>query len=141
MTGITTGLITPARFNALLEARIPLAFYLGIRAEEIGDGDALLRLPYSARCERPGPVVSGPSFFALADHAMYAAALSVVGEGEPVTSDLTIYFMRAVKGEDVLARCQVVARDGNRLNLRCSCYAASTPDKIACVATGNYIPV
>jgi len=104
--------ITPERFNALLAAGTPLAAFFGLRAERIEHGMALVRLPFSPAVLRPGGSHGGPSLMALADVAMYAAVLSLVGDDpRPLTTQLSIDFLRRPPNRDLLGRCRLLGAD------------------------------
>ena len=81
--------ITAEDFNRILEQEIPFAHEVGMRADAIGEGTAVLRMPASERQLRPGGTVSGPAMMALADAAMYAALLGRIG---PVKLAVTTSF-------------------------------------------------
>lgn len=61
----------------------------------IGDGHASMRLNAGEKHLRPGGTISGPSMFALADVAAYAAILAHIGPvALAVTTNLNINFLR-----------------------------------------------
>ena len=65
------------------------------RVERLEGDETDLRLLVSERHLRPGGTVSGPSMFALADCAMYAAILARLGKvALAVTTNCSIDFMR-----------------------------------------------
>jgi uncharacterized protein (TIGR00369 family) len=133
--------MTAERFNDLIGAAMPLATFLSIRAEAIGFGNAVLRLPGEASALRPGGAVSGPALMALADLAMYAAILGATGDERPVTTDLSIRFLkRPQPGRDVLASCRLLSlgrrlivgavdlqAEGGDLVAHCTCTYAAPP--------------
>ena len=59
---------------------------------------------------RPGGTVSGPSMFALADLAIYAAILSRIGPvALAVTTNASVDFMRKpAAGRDLIAECRLL---------------------------------
>jgi uncharacterized protein (TIGR00369 family) len=58
-------------------------------------GAADVFMPYAEKLLRPGGTISGPSMFALADLAMYAAVLSAIGPvALALTVNLNINFLR-----------------------------------------------
>jgi uncharacterized protein (TIGR00369 family) len=69
-----------------------------------------LRLKVAERHLRPGGTVSGPSMFALADCAVYAIVLAMVGrKALAVTTSCSIDFMRKPEaGRDLIARCRLL---------------------------------
>ncbi|AVM31707.1 MAG TPA: PaaI family thioesterase [Brucella melitensis] len=61
----------------------------------VDEGSATMRLHADAQHLRPGGTVSGPSLFALADVAAYAAILAHIGPvALAVTTNLNINFLR-----------------------------------------------
>ena len=69
-----------------------------------------LRLKVAERHLRPGGTVSGPSIFALADCAVYAIVLAMIGrKALAVTTSCSIDFMRKPEaGRDLIARCRLL---------------------------------
>lgn len=69
-----------------------------------------LRLLVGERHLRPGGTVSGPSMFALADCAVYAIVLAMVGKKAlAVTTSCSLDFMRKpAAGKDLIARCRLL---------------------------------
>ena len=107
--------ITVKRFNEIIADELPWAHEIGMRADSIGAGTAVLRLPFAGKMVRPGGTVSGPFMMALADAAMYAAVLSVIGEVQlAVTTNLNINFLRRPSPADLLAEASVL-KAGKRL--------------------------
>ncbi|WP_413204005.1 PaaI family thioesterase [Rhodospirillum sp. A1_3_36] len=107
--------ISLTEFSEILDAELPIAAMLGIRTEEIQGGHALLRMPYRPDLTRPGGTISGPAMMALADVAMYAVVLSLVGRVElAVTTNLSINFLRKPPSHDILAESHVL-KEGKRL--------------------------
>src|SRR5208282_1227546 len=56
--------MSAAEFQALVERELPLAHWLGFRAERLGDGKATIRLPFKAETMRPGGTIAGPAMMA-----------------------------------------------------------------------------
>lgn len=109
--------ITLEDFTAILDHELPIVGMLGIVAEEIHHGEALLRMPYRPELTRPGGTVSGPAMMALADVAMYAVVLSLVGRVElAVTTNLSINFLRKPTDRDIVAVGKSL-KDGKRLTV------------------------
>jgi uncharacterized protein (TIGR00369 family) len=87
--------ITIDQFVALLHATMPEARDLGLVIERLACGEVTVRLPHDDKRLRPGGTISGPTVFFLADLALYAVTLSLVGlEPLAVTTDVTIHFLR-----------------------------------------------
>ncbi|KPQ08592.1 MAG: hypothetical protein HLUCCA12_01895 [Rhodobacteraceae bacterium HLUCCA12] len=80
------------------------------RIERVAPMEADVRLMVDDRHLRPGGTVSGPSMFALADLAMYAVTLAMIGrEALTVTTNCSIDFMRKPAPErDMIARARLL---------------------------------
>ncbi len=78
--------------------------------EEARDDLLIARLRVGQAHLRPGGTVSGPSMFALADLAIYAAILSHIGPvALAVTTNASIDFMRKPEaGRDLIAHCRLL---------------------------------
>lgn len=102
-------------FNALVAAELPFAVDLGMSLDRLGPGTVVGRLPYRENFLRPGGTIAGPMLVALADYAMYALTLSVVGRVPlAVTTNLNINFLRRPGPRDVIADGRVI-KGGKRL--------------------------
>ena len=107
--------ITVEQFMALLAAGMPSAVAMSFDVILLERGMACLRFTASAGDLRPGGTVSGPTLFALADLAMYAAVLSCVGPlALTVTTDATVHFLRRPQPGKLVARARVI-KEGARL--------------------------
>ncbi len=85
------------------------------RIEEVQDNFVRLRMPFHRSNLRPGGTISGPALMELADVAMYAAVLAMIGPVMlAVTTSLNINFMRKAEQVDVIAECRLL-KLGNRL--------------------------
>jgi uncharacterized protein (TIGR00369 family) len=103
------GHITPDAFNAMIHRDSPLAAWLGLRVEEIGDGRARMRAPFRQDLLRPGGVVNGPVIMALADYAMYAAVIGIGPDGtQSVTTNMNTHFLRKTTGKDLVAEARAL---------------------------------
>ncbi|MEU8346703.1 uncharacterized domain 1-containing protein [Actinomadura meyerae] len=86
----------------------PWVLDLGLVPEEVGDGTAVLRLPWSDRLAREGGALSGQALMAAADTAVVLAVSGAKGGFVPMTTvQLGTTFQRAVKGKDVLVRAEL----------------------------------
>jgi len=109
------GEITVERFNEIIRDELPWAHELGMTADTIGKGEAVLRLPFGGNMIRPGGTVAGPFMMALADAAMYAVVLSAIGEVQlAVTTSFNINFLHRPVPADLLAEGRVL-KTGKRL--------------------------
>ncbi len=95
--------VSEAEIQRLLTEQAFLSVY-GFRLRALGDGECTLEVPWSARWERPGGMLSGPVFMAAADAAMWFAILTRVGtDALWVTADLKTAFLRPAHGQTI--RC------------------------------------
>ena len=80
------------------------------RIERVAPMEADVRLLTNEQHLRPGGTVSGPTMFALADLAMYAVALAMIGrEALMVTTNASIDFMRKPEaGRDMIGRARLL---------------------------------
>ncbi len=78
--------------------------------DRLAEMEVDLRLKVADRHLRPGGTVSGPSMFSLADCAVYAITLAMVGrKALAVTTNATIDFMRKpAAGADLVAQCRLL---------------------------------
>ncbi|QXJ23905.1 PaaI family thioesterase [Actinomadura graeca] len=87
----------------LRENFAPWVLELGLVVEEVGDGSAVLRLPWSDRLAREGGGLSGQAMMAAADTAVVVAVAGARGGFVPMTTvQLSTSFQRPVVGRDVL---------------------------------------
>ena len=82
---------------------------LGLSVEAVGEGRAVLRLPFSERLTRVGGTLCGQALMSAADTAMVIALSGSFGEFKPVTTvSQNVSFMRPVAGKDVLVEAKVI---------------------------------
>jgi uncharacterized protein (TIGR00369 family) len=106
--------------------------------EAAGTGTARLRMAYHQRLLRPGGTISGPSMFALADVAMYAAVLSAIGpRALAVTINLNINFLRRPDPRDMIAEARVL-KLGKRLAVGDIALHSDGEPALAAHATATY---
>jgi uncharacterized protein (TIGR00369 family) len=87
----------------LQENFAPWVLDLGLRVERVGDGNAVLRLPWSDRLAREGGGMSGQALMAAADTAMVIAVSGEKGGFVPMTTvQQSISFLRPIVGKDAL---------------------------------------
>jgi uncharacterized protein (TIGR00369 family) len=131
-------LITADDFHRLIAEEAPYAAWLGLKAERIGHGTALLRLPFRAEHLRPGGVINGPAIMAVADYCMYALALSIDPRGHgAVTTSMTLNFLRKTTGRDLLADGRVLRAGRTLAFMETLVYADGEAEAVAQV-TGSY---
>jgi uncharacterized protein (TIGR00369 family) len=100
---------TPADGDKVLADNFaPWVRDLGLVVDEVGDGAATLRLPWSDRLAREGGGLSGQALMAAADTATVIAIASRRGGFVPMTTvQLSATFQRPVVGTDVLVSATV----------------------------------
>lgn len=127
-----------AAFEALIAKELPITAMLGITVVEIQPGFARLRLAGDERCSRPGPAITGPALFALADVAMYAAILGAIGPVRmAVTTGLNINFLRMAPLAPVIGEARVMKLGKKLVYLDVAIRPEAGGDVIA-HATGTY---
>ena len=129
--------ITVESFAAMMRDAMPFASALDIETLEIGEGTAMLRLPFRADFLRPGGTVGGPLLMGLADVAMYAAVLSATGAAASVTANLNVTFLRKPAPMPVVAEARVI-RHGRRLVYGEIALFSEGDPKIIAHATASY---
>jgi uncharacterized protein (TIGR00369 family) len=96
--------LTRAEFDAIVAAELPIALRFGFRLDGFDYGHAVARAPYQSDFVRPGGTIAGPVMMGLADYAMYAVTLSMIGRVElTVTTSLNINFLRKPAQRDIVA--------------------------------------
>lgn len=79
------------------------------RIEEVRALSLRMRRPVTQADLRPGDTVSGPTMFALADCAFYAATLAMIGrQALTVTTNLNINFLRKPPVADLIAEARIL---------------------------------
>lgn len=111
------------------------------RLETVEDGFVRVRLPFNRANLRPGNTISGPALMSLADTAMYAAILAVIGPVlMAVTTGLNINFMRKPAAGDIIAECRIL-KLGSRLAVGdVAMYADGDPEMCAHATCTYSIP-
>jgi uncharacterized protein (TIGR00369 family) len=76
-------------------AETPFSRWWGLEVDSLGEGWAVVGLPWRAELVRPGGVLHGSSYEVVADVAMWFAIMSLTGE-EPmaVTIEMKTSFLR-----------------------------------------------
>lgn len=138
MTQADSPAMTAAEMETLIREGVPLAGGFGVAVTELGAGRATLVLPYKADFVRPGGTVTGPAMFALADVALYAAVLSVIGRVElAVTTSMTINFLSKPPPRDLRAEGRLL-KCGKRLAYGEVLIFSDGSDEAVAHATGTY---
>jgi uncharacterized protein (TIGR00369 family) len=137
---MTRPAMTADEITAFLDHEFP-QIHLGGRVfavEDAGVGRARLRMSYHERLLRPGGTISGPSMFALADVAMYAAVLSAIGpRALAVTTNLSINFLRRPEPRDMIAEARLL-KLGKRLAVGDIALHSDGHAELAAHATATY---
>ncbi|GAB4356230.1 MAG: PaaI family thioesterase [Gammaproteobacteria bacterium] len=133
--------ITPEEFEKLAYEHVPYVGTLGPKVEALGGGEVTVRLPFNENFLRPGGTVSGPVLMGLADLAMYALVLSLVGRVElAVTTNLNCNFLRKPKPAAVLAKGKIL-KLGKRLAVgEVALYSEGEEEMVAHVTATYSIP-
>jgi uncharacterized protein (TIGR00369 family) len=104
----------------------------------LASGRITMVLDPSERHLRPGGTVSGPSLFALADVAAYAAVLSHIGPvALAVTTSLTINFLRLPQPKRLTCTARLL-KLGRRLAVIEASIFQDDPDELVAHATATY---
>ena len=81
----------------------------------LDDGVCTLEVPYQESFVRPGNRVSGPTYMAAADAAMWFALMTRLGKDDPsVTAEMKTNFLNAARAEPFLCTARVL-KWGRRL--------------------------
>jgi uncharacterized protein (TIGR00369 family) len=130
--------ISTETFNRDFLPLVPMAAAIGIHATKLVKGEARLVLPYSAAIARPIDTVSGPAMMTLADVAVWAAVLSMIGPQEmAVTTNLTMNFLRKAGAVELIAEARVM-KMGRRLAVAACELIAAPTDELVAHATATY---
>jgi uncharacterized protein (TIGR00369 family) len=125
-------------FDAIVAAELPIALRLGFRLDGFAHGHVVARAAYQNDFVRPGGTIAGPVLMALADYAMYAVTLSMIGRVElAVTTSLNINFLRKPGPRDVLAEARML-KLGRRLAVSEVTLRSQGEDEPVAHVTGTY---
>jgi uncharacterized protein (TIGR00369 family) len=106
--------------------------------EETRHGFARMRMLFGDHLLRPGGTISGPSMFALADVAMYAAVLASAGPvAHAVTTNLNINFLRKPGQRDMIGEARIL-KLGKRLAVGEIALHSDGESELAAHATATY---
>jgi uncharacterized protein (TIGR00369 family) len=112
-----------------------------IDVEEMTRGHARVRLGFDPGQLRPGGTISGPTIFTVADLALYAATLSVIGLVPlAVTTDTTIHFLRRPKPADLLCEARVIKAGKRMIVAECSVCSEGDEEPVAHVVGSYSLP-
>ena len=117
---------------------IPFAKLLGIEAELVEPGHAVLTMKIREDLKRNGGIAHGGAVAAVIDSAMAFAIVPLLSENEhTVTVDLTIHFMRPLSEGSARASARVV-RAGKRV-ITVSAELFNSEGKLAATALSTYL--
>ena len=117
---------------------IPFAKLLGIEAELVEPGHAVLSMKIRDDLKRNGGIAHGGAVAALIDSAMAFAIVPLLSENEhTVTVDLTIHFLRPLSEGSARASARVV-RAGRRI-ITVSAELFDSQGKLAATALSTYL--
>ena len=112
-----------------------------IDVEEMSRGHARVRLGFDPGQLRPGGTISGPTIFTIADLALYAATLSVIGLVPlAVTTDTTIHFLRKPKPVDLLCVATVIKAGKRMIVAACDVLSDGDDAPVAHVVGSYSVP-
>lgn len=107
--------ISIEEFERLTRGALPMVEMFGFRVERLEAGSVTARMPYHDGHLRPGGTIAGPSIMALADYAMYALLLGLIGRADAaVTTNLSCNFLRRPGPADLVAEARIL-KLGRRL--------------------------
>lgn len=130
--------ISVAEFNDIVRTELSWAHEIGLHADSIGEGTAILRLPYREAMLRPGGTISGPMIMALADACMYAVAMSLIGPIKmAVTTSFSINFLYRASPADLLAEGRMLKLGKRLAVMEVTIHSEGRQEPVA-HATGTY---
>jgi uncharacterized protein (TIGR00369 family) len=131
-------LVDPQEFERMVAEQLGLAPEFRWRVLELAYGWSRVELDYDASFVRPGGTVSGPTLFALADLALFAAVMATIGlQPMAVTSELTIHFLRRPPPRAMHASAEVLKAGRRIVHGDVRIYSAGEGAPV-CHATGSY---
>ncbi|HUK09079.1 MAG TPA: PaaI family thioesterase [Stellaceae bacterium] len=133
--------ITADEFRAIIREKLPIAAMMEAEVVSLEEGRAAVRIPFRADWLRPGGTISGPVLMALADLAMYAVVMSLLGRVEAaVTTNLNINFLRKPAPAPLLAEGRML-RLGKSLAVgQVELFSEGDPEMVAHVTATYSIP-
>jgi len=136
---LTPAKLSTAEVNLFLAEEFPqIAIGRLFTVEETRAGFARMRMLYGEHLLRPGGTISGPSMFALADVAMYAAVLVSAGRiAHAVTTNLNINFLKRPAARDMIGEARIL-KLGKRLAVGEIALHSDGEAELAAHATATY---
>lgn len=106
--------VTPDEIQQLIAAW-PFIERYGFQLRALDDGICTLEVPFQDIFVRPGNRVSGPTYMAAADAAMWFAIMTRLGKDDPsVTAEMKTNFLNAGRAEPFLCTARIL-KWGRRL--------------------------
>lgn len=134
----TESLIGADEFMELIRREMHLVMADLLSVDRIEAGFARVRLRYDPSQLRPGATIAGPILFTLADTALYAAVMSLIGLVPlAVTTDMSIHFLRKPQPRDLIAEARILKR-GKRLVVGAIDLFSDGEEQPVAFATGTY---
>jgi len=101
--------VSVSSLQAVLSEQSAFTRELDFRVQSIGDGECELVIPFQAKFERPGGILSGQVLMTAADVAMWLAIKTRRGMDDPsVTLDMHTSFVRSARREAIVCRARVL---------------------------------
>ncbi|MDH3703080.1 MAG: PaaI family thioesterase [Alphaproteobacteria bacterium] len=125
--------ITIEQFREIWPADAPAMRIYRFEIEQIGYGDARVRLLFDEHHVRPGETLSGPAMMTLGDYTIWAAVLGMTGPDyhNSATSNLNVNFLRRPALADLVAESRII-RQGRRLAVgEATIYSDGESDPVA----------
>jgi acyl-CoA thioesterase len=119
---------------------VPFIKLLGLRLEELKEGEAILSLKMREELRQPHGVLHGGATASIIDTATAFAVISVLAKDEKATTvDLTVHYLRPVVAGEIKCTARVV-RAGRRL-LTVSAEVCNEEGKLIATALSTYTKV
>ena len=130
-------MLTAQQLNQYLGEIFPQSRHL--KVEKSSHQQLSVRLNVKTEHLRPGGTVSGPTLFAVADFALYAAILAEHGEiALAVTTNMNINFFSKPQSDlDIIGVCQLL-KVGKRLVVGEVSIYSDGSDQVVAHAVGTY---
>lgn len=94
----------------------PFGKLYGFQLVSHGDGECILRVPFSKDTERPGGIVAGPVYIACVDVAMWLAIMTKLGtDVQTVTTELNSTFLSSAKEEEIIGSATILKLGKTRI--------------------------
>ena len=133
--------ITAEEFELAIRFGIPMMNTFSFRMECLEAGYARLRMQFDERHVRPGGTIPGPLLVMVADAALYAMVMSVLGmELLAVTSNLNIHFLRKPSPVDVIGEATLIRHGRKNIVGQVLLYSDGESEPIAHVTSSYALP-